>query len=66
MGLFDLLKPRDIGEGVKTCKATAGAVLLDVREPDEYAAGQPEGRQPERHRRLSARRGTGRADRFRL
>ena len=39
MGLFDLLKPRDIGEGVKTCKATAGAVLLDVRETDEYAAG---------------------------
>ena len=39
MGLFDMLKPRDIGEGVKTCMATAGAVLLDVREPDEYAAG---------------------------
>ena len=36
MGLFDLLKPRDIGEGVKTCKATAGAVLLDVREPGEW------------------------------
>ena len=39
MGLLDLMKPRDIGEGVKTCKATAGAVLLDVRETDEYAAG---------------------------
>jgi len=39
MGLFDLLKPHDIDEGVKTWAATAGAVLLDVREPDEYAAG---------------------------
>ena len=27
MGLLDLMKPCDIGEGVKTCKATAGAVL---------------------------------------
>ena len=39
MGLFDFVKPRDINEGVKTCAETAGAVLLDVRNMDEYAAG---------------------------
>lgn len=39
MGLFDFLKSTDINEGVKNCAATPGAVLLDVRNPDEYAAG---------------------------
>lgn len=39
MGLFDFMKSHDINEGVKTCAATSGAVLLDVRNPDEYAAG---------------------------
>lgn len=39
MGVFDFWKAPDINEGVKTCAATAGAVLLDVREADEYAAG---------------------------
>ena len=39
MGLFDFMKSPDINEGVKTCAETQGAALLDVREPDEYAAG---------------------------
>ena len=39
MGLFDFMKLPDINEGVKSCAETHGAVLLDVREPDEYAAG---------------------------
>ena len=39
MGLMDLLRPRNIAQGFRDCMATQGAVLLDVREPDEYAAG---------------------------
>ena len=39
MGLFDFMKSPDINEGVKICEETQGAVLLDVRDPDEYAAG---------------------------
>ena len=39
MGLFDFMKSPDINEGFKTFAATQGAVLLDVRDPDEYAAG---------------------------
>ena len=39
MGLLDFMKSPDINEGVKICEETQGAVLLDVRDPDEYAAG---------------------------
>ena len=39
MGFFDFLKPADINEGVKRFRETANAVLLDVRTPQEYAAG---------------------------
>ena len=39
MGLFDFMKSPDINEGVKICEETQGAVLLDVRDRDEYAAG---------------------------
>ena len=39
MGFFDFLKGPDINQGVKEYSATDGAVLLDVRTPDEYAAG---------------------------
>ena len=39
MGLFDFMKTPDINEGFKTFAATQGAVLLDVRDRDEYAAG---------------------------
>ncbi|MBE7003936.1 MAG: rhodanese-like domain-containing protein [Ruminococcaceae bacterium] len=39
MSLFGFLKSPDINEGVAAFRATQGAVLLDVRNPDEYAAG---------------------------
>lgn len=39
MGLFDFNHKPDINEGVKTCAATPGAMLLDVRNSDEYALG---------------------------
>lgn len=39
MGLFDFGSKRGINDGVKACKETPGAVLLDVRDADEYAAG---------------------------
>ena len=39
MGFFDFLKGPDIGEGVREYNATPGAVLLDVRTPDEYRQG---------------------------
>ena len=36
MGFFDFLKGPDINQGVKEYSVTDGAVLLDVRTPDEY------------------------------
>lgn len=39
MGLFDFFRSPDIDAGVQTCRSTPGAVLLDVREADEYAGG---------------------------
>ena len=39
MSLLGFLKQPDINEGVEAFRATHGAVLLDVRNPDEYAAG---------------------------
>lgn len=39
MGFLDFLKTPDIGEGLARFRSTKGAVLLDVREPDEYADG---------------------------
>jgi len=39
MGFFDLFKTPDIYAGLEQYKATPGAVLLDVREADEFAAG---------------------------
>ena len=39
MGFLDFLKKPDINEGVKQYKATSGAVLLDVRTPQEYSEG---------------------------
>ena len=39
MGFFDFLKTPDIHKGLERYHSTPGAVLLDVREPDEYAAG---------------------------
>ncbi len=37
--LFDIFKNADINAEVETCKNTKGAVLLDVRDRDEYASG---------------------------
>lgn len=39
MGLFDLFKREDINAGVKAAAADPDAVLLDVREGDEFAGG---------------------------
>lgn len=39
MRLFDFLKGPDINQGVKEYSTTDGAVLLDVRTPDEYRQG---------------------------
>lgn len=37
MGLLDLLKGPDINKGVEEYRATEGAVLVDVRTPEEYS-----------------------------
>jgi phage shock protein E len=39
MGLLDFMKRPDIDQGVKDYNDTEGAVLLDVRSPQEYAGG---------------------------
>ena len=39
MGFFDFLKSPDINQGVEECRNTSGAVLLDVRTPEEYRQG---------------------------
>ena len=45
MGFFDFLKQPDINRGVQAFKATKGAVLLDVRTPQEFREGHiPESR----------------------
>lgn len=43
MGLFDFLKTPDINQGVNEYKITSGAVLLDVRTPQEYGGGHISG-----------------------
>ena len=39
MGFLDFLKGPDIDQGVKEFRETSGAVLLDVRTPQEYQEG---------------------------
>ncbi len=39
MGLLDFLKGPDIDQGVDEFRKTSGAVLLDVRTPQEYREG---------------------------
>ena len=36
MGICEAWKSSDINRGVEACKATPGALLLDVRTPEEY------------------------------
>ena len=39
MGFLDFLKGPDVDRGVKEFRETPGAVLLDVRTPQEYQEG---------------------------
>ena len=39
MGFFDFFKQPDINQGVKEFRQREGAVLLDVRTPQEYRDG---------------------------
>lgn len=39
MGLFDIFKGQDINQGVQEFHSVPGAVLLDVRTPQEYRQG---------------------------
>jgi len=39
MGFFDFFKQPDINKGVADYRSTQGAVLLDVRTPQEYREG---------------------------
>lgn len=43
MGFFDMFKPKDMNEGVKEFQSVSGAVLLDVRTPEEYSEGHVPG-----------------------
>ena len=45
MGIFDFFKQPDINQGVQEYKNAAGAVLLDVRSPQEYREGHVPGSQ---------------------
>lgn len=39
MSFFDLFKQPDVNRGVEEYQSTSGAVLLDVRTPQEYREG---------------------------
>ena len=45
MGILDFFKHPDINQGVQEYKNAAGAVLLDVRTPQEYREGHIPGSQ---------------------
>ena len=45
MVIFDFFKQPDINQGVQEYKNAAGAVLLDVRTPQEYREGHIPGSQ---------------------
>ena len=40
MGFLDFLKGPDTDQGVRAFRETPGAVLLDVRTPQEYREGR--------------------------
>ena len=45
MGFLEFFRDPDINQGAAECAAAPGAVLLDVRTPDEYRQGRlPGGR----------------------
>ena len=39
MGALDFLKGPDMGAGLAQCRQEAGAVLIDVRSPEEFERG---------------------------
>ena len=39
MSFFDFFRQPDVNQGVKEYQNTSGAVLLDVRTPEEYRSG---------------------------
>lgn len=43
MGIFDFFKHADINHGLEEYRSTGGAVLLDVRSPQEYKNGHVPG-----------------------
>ena len=43
MGLFDFIKKADINEGYREYRKLKKAMLIDVREKDEYEAGHLQG-----------------------
>ena len=45
MGFFDFFRQPDINQGVTDFRNTSGAVLLDVRSPQEYREGHIPGSQ---------------------
>ena len=45
MGIFDFFRQPDINQGVQEYKNAAGAVLLDVRTPQEHREGHIPGSQ---------------------
>ena len=39
MGILDIFKKSDMNQAVESCRNTPGAVLVDVRSPEEFGRG---------------------------